>query len=40
MSWDQALPSAQAQELLTNLSQIFLLQITPEEFVEKMNATL
>ena len=40
MSWDQALPSAQAQELLTNLSQIFLLQITPEEFIEKMNATL
>ena len=40
MSWDQALPSAQAQELLTNLSQIFLLQITPEEFVKNMNATL
>lgn len=40
MSWDQALPSAQAQELLTNLSQIFLLQLTPEEFVKKMNATL
>lgn len=40
MSWDQALPAAQAQELLTNLSQIFLLQQTPEEFVEKMNATL
>lgn len=40
MSWDQALPPAQAQELLTNLSQIFLLQITPEEFVKKMNATL
>ncbi|MCL3777159.1 MULTISPECIES: extracellular solute-binding protein [unclassified Actinomyces] len=40
MSWDQALPSAQAQELLTNLSQIFLLSQTPQEFVEKMNATL
>lgn len=40
MSWDQALPPAQAQELLTNLSQIFLLQLTPEEFVKKMNATL
>ena len=40
MSWDQALPSAQAQELLTNLSRIFLLQQTPEEFVEKMNGTL
>ncbi|QPL05076.1 MULTISPECIES: extracellular solute-binding protein [Actinomyces] len=40
MSWDQALPSAQAQELLTNLSQVFLLQQTPEEFVQKMNAAL
>ena len=40
MSWDQALPSAQAQELLTNLSRIFLLQQTPEEFVKKMNGTL
>ena len=40
MSWDQALPPAQAQELLTNLSQVFLLRQTPEEFVEKMNATL
>lgn len=40
MSWDQALPSSQAQELLTNLSQIFLLQQTPAQFVEKMNATL
>lgn len=40
LSWDQALPSAQAQELLTNMDQIFLLQITPEEFVANMNATL
>lgn len=40
MSWDQALPPAQAQALLENLSQIFLLQQTPEEFVDKMNATL
>jgi len=40
LSWDQALPSAAAQELLTNMDQIFLLQITPEEFVANMNATL
>ncbi|WP_062378763.1 extracellular solute-binding protein [Demequina pelophila] len=40
LSWDQALPPAQAQELLSNLSQIFLGEITPEQFVENMNATL
>lgn len=40
LSWDQALPSAQAQALLTNLSEIFLGQITPEQFVTNMNATL
>lgn len=40
LSWDQALPPAQAQELLTNIDRIFLLEITPEEFVANMNATL
>ncbi len=40
LSWDQALPAAQAQELLTNIDRIFLLEITPEEFVANMNATL
>jgi raffinose/stachyose/melibiose transport system substrate-binding protein len=40
LSWDQALPAAQAQELLTNTDRIFLLEITPEEFVSNMNATL
>nr|WP_216094249.1 extracellular solute-binding protein [Jiangella alba] len=40
LSWDQALPSDQAQELLTNLSQIFLGEITPQQFVDAMNATL
>jgi raffinose/stachyose/melibiose transport system substrate-binding protein len=40
LSWDQALPSSQAQELLTNIDRIFLLEITPEEFVANMNATL
>lgn len=40
LSWDQALRADPAQELLTNLEQIFLLQITPEEFVTNMNATI
>lgn len=40
LSWDQALPSDQAQQLLDNLSGIFLEQITPEQFVDNMNATL
>jgi len=40
LSWDQALPPAQAQPLLDNLAQIFLKQITPEQFVTNMNATL
>lgn len=40
MSWDQALPPAQAQEMLTNLDRLFNLQITPEEFSDAMNETL
>jgi raffinose/stachyose/melibiose transport system substrate-binding protein len=40
LSWDQALSSGQAQELLTNLSRIFLGEITPQQFVDNMNATL
>jgi raffinose/stachyose/melibiose transport system substrate-binding protein len=40
LSWDQALAPAPAQALLTNLAQIFLLQITPEQFETTMNATL
>lgn len=40
LSWDQALAPAAAQELLTNLENIFLLQITPQEFVDNMNATI
>ncbi|WP_114853188.1 extracellular solute-binding protein [Brachybacterium sp. YJGR34] len=40
LSWDQALPAAPAQELLTNLSQIFLGETTPADFVAAMNATL
>lgn len=40
LSWDQALPADQAQELLTNLEKIFMLQITPQEFVDNMNKTI
>ncbi|WEV75852.1 extracellular solute-binding protein [Bifidobacterium sp. ESL0800] len=40
LSWDQALPSAQAEAVLNNLEQVFLLSQTPDQFVEKMNATI
>lgn len=40
LSWDQALPAAQAQALLNNLSQLFLKQITPQQFADNLNATL
>ena len=40
LSWDQALAPAPAQELLNNLSRIFLGEIQPDEFVATMNATL
>jgi len=40
LSWDQALAPAAAQELLNNLSRIFLGELQPEEFVSAMNATL
>src|SRR5699024_2771136 len=39
LSWDQALPPDQAQALLDNLSKIFLGQLTPQQFVDAMNAT-
>ncbi len=38
LSWDQALPAAQAQAMLTNLSQVFLGKQTPEQFVAAMAA--
>lgn len=40
MSWDQALDAGPAQALLQNLSQIFLLDITPDDFIKNMNGTL
>ncbi|WP_026923977.1 ABC transporter substrate-binding protein [Glycomyces arizonensis] len=40
LSWDQALPADQAQELLNNLSTLFLGEQTAEEFCAAMDATL
>ena len=40
LSWDQALPPAQAQALLDNLSRLFLAQIDPQQFSDAMDATL
>lgn len=40
LSWDQALPPAQAQELLDNLSGLFLGQLDPQQFSDAMDATL
>lgn len=40
MSWDQALSSAQATALLSNLDQLFSKQITPEQFSDAMNKTI
>ena len=40
LSWDQALDPGQADALLTNLDQIFLLQTTPQQFSDAMNATI
>ncbi|WP_182113415.1 MULTISPECIES: ABC transporter substrate-binding protein [unclassified Actinotalea] len=40
LSLDQALSPAQGEALKTALDQVFLLQITPEQFAETMNATI
>ena len=39
-SWDQALSPAQAEKLLNNIDQLFLLKITPEQFASAMNRTI
>ena len=39
-SWDQALSPTAAEALLSNIDQLFLLAITPEQFASNMNATL
>lgn len=40
LSWDQALAPSPANALLTNLDQLFLKQISPQQFSTNMNATL
>ncbi len=40
LSWDQILSPTQAQASLTNLSQVFLNQISPEAFSSNMNKTI
>lgn len=40
LSWDQALPPAQAQALLDNLSRLFVGELDPQQFSEAMDATL
>ena len=35
-----ALPADQGQALLNNLEQVFLKQITPQQFADAMNKTL
>ncbi|GCF10004.1 substrate-binding domain-containing protein [Dictyobacter arantiisoli] len=40
LSYDQILAPSAAQAVLTNLSQIFLKQITPKQFSDNMNKTL
>ncbi|MFP5072048.1 extracellular solute-binding protein [Pseudonocardia nantongensis] len=37
-SWDQALPAAEAQTMLTNLSKVFTKELTPEQFAEAMDS--
>ena len=39
-SWDQALSASQAEALLNNISQLFSMQITPDQFASNMNATI
>lgn len=40
LSWDQALPPAEADALLTHLDALFLLKITPKQFADKMNQAM
>jgi raffinose/stachyose/melibiose transport system substrate-binding protein len=40
LSWDQALPPAEADALLNNLDQLFLMKITPKQFSDNMNKAM
>ena len=39
-SWDQALSPSQAEALLNNIDQLFLLKSSPDQFATAMNATI
>lgn len=39
-SWDQALSPGQAEALLNNIDQLFLMKISPDQFATAMNATI
>ncbi|WP_062305735.1 ABC transporter substrate-binding protein [Alicyclobacillus sendaiensis] len=38
--WDQLLPPQEAQTLLQDLSSVFLLKMTPQQFVQSMNSSM
>lgn len=38
--WDQALPASDTEAMLDNISKLFQLAITPQEWVDNMNATI
>lgn len=40
LSWDQELPSDTSQVMLDSIQELFNLTITPEQFVDTMNATI
>ena len=40
LSWDQELDSATSQALLDNIQQLFALSMTPQQFIDSMNATI
>lgn len=40
LSWDQDLPSATSQVLLDQIQMLFNLSVTPDQFIETMNATI
>ena len=39
-SWDQALSPTAAEKLLDNISQLFQLSVTPQQFADSMNGVI
>jgi raffinose/stachyose/melibiose transport system substrate-binding protein len=39
-SWDQALSPTAAEKLLDNISRLFQLSITPQQFADSMNGVI